>query len=447
MYGQAKKSTKNLKVARMFQHTRIQFKKPNNVLQQAYRYWVFSILFLILFGIHNLSYAQLTCPSGSICMPPTINVITDTSSGTNGAQSVIAFLASNGCPGNMQIVSDWIPMQGSAPRYEYTGSGIAEIFDLSQEIHVTTSSDPQCKQIIANFWRGYDYKFMRFACPSGTLSEVNFGGTVANWAWACATDDTVTQSIYISGLVQIEPGKSLPLQAKVIDYRNNPVAGVIVHIKVEALSFSGGHYHTNDHDVLRTGKLSGIGPEIIATTPTGPNGVFNFTFNAPLVAGTYKFTAWCENKQCTSQGVNTMDVKVDGLIPLPPSVNFFQEIGQTGKHDDNHYLTPAAIDKAQTLAYYYKDPFADYPLLRYNDASLVWGGVFDLDGDWQPPHSEHARGVVIDVRANHLPDAIPVKNYKMFEKLVTQKIGGNYLHESVGTTNEHFHVRLLKKAE
>ena len=60
---------------------------------------------------------------------------------------------------------------------------------------------------------------------------------------------------------------------------------------------------------------------------------------------------------------------------------------------------------------------------------------------WTPPHAEHRRGTVIDMRANGASDAIPAKNYKRFEDLVN-RLGMNDLHEK-----DHFHVRLLGIAE
>lgn len=97
------------------------------------------------------------------------------------------------------------------------------------------------------------------------------------------------------------------------------------------------------------------------------------------------------------------------------------------------------------------------PVLYVNDGSLERGGIFDIYWEnkqkgtartawWIPPHREHRRGTVIDIRANNAEGAIPVANRAIFEKLV-KRLGGNYIHESVGTPNEHYHVRLLGVAE
>jgi hypothetical protein len=271
--------------------------------------------------------------------------------------------------------------------------------------------------------------------------------------WVCNSNLTIV----LLGLATIQPGNSIPLQAKVTDSNGQPYAGAIVHLRVDAVPHSGGHIHGDDSDVKRRGNLDGIGPEAIATSPTGADGIFNFTFNGPGVSGTLNFTAWCDNRTCTQQGPNTIDVKIEGLEPLPASPGLYGLIGSypdgnNSPHPDNHYLTPVAIKNARALAWIYKSTFPGAPLLQYNDASLKWGGVFDINGTWSGDHIEHRRGTVIDVRANRDPlTAIPVENYAWFEKMVKVN-GGNPLYHPPPDAQhprrkEHFHVRLMDRSE
>lgn len=79
-------------------------------------------------------------------------------------------------------------------------------------------------------------------------------------------------------------------------------------------------------------------------------------------------------------------------------------------HPANHYLNGDALGKLMNLARLYKQVYFPFdPVLRLNDASLERGGLFDLGALWAPPHHEHRRGVVIDVRAIGSARAIPQK--------------------------------------
>jgi hypothetical protein len=260
----------------------------------------------------------------------------------------------------------------------------------------------------------------------------------------------LTYTIILQGLATIEPGKSLPLQATVIDSDGQPAAGVSFHLKVDAVPQSGGHLHGDDNAVERRGTLSGIGPEITPTTAA--NGIAGFTFDGTAVSGILKFTAWCENRTCSQQGPNTIDVKIEGLEPLPAWPGLYGLIGSypdgnNSPHPGNHYLTPAAIENAQWLAIIYATEYSSAPRLLYNDASLEWGGVFDLRKNWYTPHAEHQRGTVIDVKANHTPVGIPEENYDGFEWMV-KSFGGNPLYHKPGEpTPEHYHVRLMGRKE
>lgn len=276
-------------------------------------------------------------------------------------------------------------------------------------------------------------------CPTGQRYDDNIKHCTAN---------NSNLTIVLLGLATIQPGNSIPLQAKVTDSNGQPYAGAIVHLRVDAVPQSGGHLHGDDNAVERRGTLSGIGPEITPTT--GANGIAGFTFDGTAVSGILKFTAWCENRTCSQQGPNMMDVKIEGLEPLPASPGLYGLIGSypdgnNSPHPGNHYLTPAAIENAQWLAIIYATEYPSAPRLLYNDASLEWGGVFDLRKNWYTPHVEHQRGTVIDVKANHTPVGIPEENYDSFEWMV-KSFGGNPLYHKPGEpTPEHYHVRLMGK--
>lgn len=231
---------------------------------------------------------------------------------------------------------------------------------------------------------------------------------------------------------QVEPSGSADIIATVKDGQGQPKSGAQVSIKVDVEANSGGHDH---HDATRPkGSLSGGGS-------TGADGTVSFTFGAPEVSGTHTFTAQCDSPACTNNPVTAkIEVKVDGLAALSAS-QLYTFIGANDQHSDNHYLTPTATQNLMKIIEEYN---ATYPTsrLHLNDASLKWGGKFDIAGNWAGDHAEHRRGVVIDIRANGEIGSIPLIIFPAFEQIAKDKAGASAELHSSGT-NRHFHVRLL----
>jgi len=158
-----------------------------------------------------------------------------------------------------------------------------------------------------------------------------------------------------------------------------------------------------------------------------------------------------------------VDVKVPGLLPIPDSTFYtltepdgkggIKVIGDNGNHSGNHYLTPEAASVLWRIAatYYFKYWMDKrvVPLLHLNDASLVWGGRFDANGNWADPHAGHRKGAVIDIRANALPTAIPTMLLKDFKKLADKTLMADGVTSAqaqlhyVGLPTQHYHVLLL----
>ena len=156
-------------------------------------------------------------------------------------------------------------------------------------------------------------------------------------------------------------------------------------------------------------------------------------------------------------------MKVDGLLPIPGSQFYAIEdsagsvIGAVkGKHSDNHYLTGAAIGQLVNLAKIYTqlNPGAK---LYLNDASLVWGGLFDVGNTpWKSPHAGHRLGTGLDIRAANSDanneGAVPAKLFNKLSKKAKEKKIKAALHcmqngiLKIGVicngipNNRHFHV-------
>lgn len=64
---------------------------------------------------------------------------------------------------------------------------------------------------------------------------------------------------------------------------------------------------------------------------------------------------------------------------------------------DTWTLGPADIDRANRTA-----PVFRTDILRLNDISLPWGGLFDVENDFSPSHGGHRWGDQVDIKTTHL---------------------------------------------
>jgi hypothetical protein len=112
---------------------------------------------------------------------------------------------------------------------------------------------------------------------------------------------------------------------------------------------------------------------------------------------------------CGSTYYDTTDIKIDGLELLAPAwedslhggVTYYTLIGSTMSHPINHFGKPSTITTLKQIAWDYYLEFSTYSAfskLEVNDMSLRWGGLFDIGGNWRPPHSEHRYGRQADLR-------------------------------------------------
>lgn len=267
--------------------------------------------------------------------------------------------------------------------------------------------------------------------------------------------DTAAESA--TTLASVEPSKTTNLVAYVYDQRGGSVSSAKVKLQVDVIPNSGGHQH---HDAVRNtehmGKLaSGTGAvaqngKVLTGSTDG--GGFTFSFTAPLPAGDHKITASCTDRTCTQQGPDTVWVGIKRLLPIPTASTVYLLENRDTNHPDNHYLTRDAEARLLALADLYRQQFPNDPVLHLNDASLERGGLFDIQYSgrgttwWTPPHEEHRRGTVIDIRANNQPGATPSKNHKEFKQLASDLGAEAQLH-SPGIANQHFHIRLMGVAE
>jgi hypothetical protein len=254
----------------------------------------------------------------------------------------------------------------------------------------------------------------------------------------------------------IEPGQSYTFSATVTKQGGGaPSIPVPVLVKVDVDPTSGGHSHGD-----------GGRPKGSLSTTSGVTS-FPITFSSTEISGIHTITATCDlcvnSPKAATVQVMIKAAQTGDLITIPASPTLYALTDSNGDvigavknvHTDNHYLTKAAIGKLGNLAILYKTKVNSKMVLYLNDASLVWGGLFDVDVDnpWSTPHSSHDIGTSLDIRAqNSFPikeGAVPITD---FLKFITESKKNHFrvaLHCKGSTQtsvcygrldNRHFHV-------
>lgn len=244
-------------------------------------------------------------------------------------------------------------------------------------------------------------------------------------------------------------GKStLELIATVME-GSTPKAGVAVTFGVEVVAKSGGHGH---HDASRPkGKV------IASENKTDAKGEIKLTFNASDVAGSHTITATCDS--CSNKFVeNKVDVKVPDLAPISPNTSKNADgssqyaftakdpthIGASGGPRGEYYLTAQAATNLDVLVTNFAEE--GWGTVAFNDASLVWGGLYDIENNWMPSHQGHRVGEEIDISFTRANNPISTekrkKIYKTFCEDKKASVPFRILYH-IGGKGPHYHVYLL----
>ncbi len=309
---------------------------------------------------------------------------------------------------------------------------------VSPHVHVDYFS--VSSWIYSGGWHQWRYFFPVQPCPPGQTFEPPAPGS-------CKSKyriEIVPEHTDVTGRGEVEPGGSLGLRAVVYDQSGQVVAGITVNLKNEVQPNSGGHQHHDGRD-----NHKGSVPQ---QGQTGADG-FAFAFTAPIAAGDHTITASCND--CENEDTYPVWVGVKGLVPIPPiptsmpkaTYELYERdgspVGWEKIHPSNHYLTPEAVTKLWNLGFWYSSWYPEASKLHINDASLPYGGVFDLKANWGPKHHEHRRGTVVDIRANGSFGSIPVseEHFGDFEYIAARLRVDARVHNP-NTNLQHYHVRL-----
>jgi hypothetical protein len=172
---------------------------------------------------------------------------------------------------------------------------------------------------------------------------------------------------------------------------------------------------------------------------TGSSGVTSVTFRAPEPSGPVTISGTSTG---STPGSATITVKVPGLVKFFNGP-YYELIGgdtHSGKHSDNHYALQEHIDQLKQLAVLWHAKYGFN--LEYNDASLVWGGLFDYDWEntpWHTPHGGHREGKHTDLRQI----GNPAKGYPpMGDRRLRQlkRFWEDSLHGEVHVEGDHRHL-------
>ena|GEM_PF-2930851 len=153
--------------------------------------------------------------------------------------------------------------------------------------------------------------------------------------------------------------------------------------------------HSQSEQVPSSSEFSYAPSPLTFPTLQGNNVPYYYWVWLP-VFGT-RLVEWSEAwGACVSNREDWIDVKVSDLVSLPGGSGYVL-VGTTTYHPSNHYVSARFQTALQSIGKEWRQSCPKSDLLLYNDMSLVWGGVFDLNRDWNPPHAEHRFGENADV--------------------------------------------------
>ena len=319
------------------------------------------------------------------------------------------------------------------------------------------------------------------ACGNSSPRCIYSAGTYATWFHI---KNSIELSLTATSQTPPDPrpkgaegkdGKStLDLIAKVTE-GGSPKAGVVVGFGIAAEPKSGGHAHGNLGSIQRPkGKLSlstdANGVSITSST-TDANGEIKLRFTADQPAGLHAIVADCTPAGCAATATQVVKVKVPDLIHIPPDygstppryvlIGNYKPVGGATEqinHNDTHFLTEQSWANLKDLI----KTFArlGWGQVGVNDASLEWGGMFDIEGRWLEPvwrqklgkstsggHAEHREGEQVDlsfVRPASVSDALRQAAYDEICEAQGAELPKILWHKNDGYA-PHFHVYLTGK--
>ncbi len=228
------------------------------------------------------------------------------------------------------------------------------------------------------------------------------------------------------------------ITATVIDgVSGSPQAGELVRFNVSN-AVARGHDHTNPAP-----PAAGF----TASCQTDIGGSCTVTFSSE-VSGTYTISASLASDPSVTATASPVTVRIDGLQGL--SAPFYLLTGQfqalrcdgfsrvTSQHSSNHFVDQILSSELESIGRIFNG--ATGQLMRVNDTSLEWGGLFDFDNIWTPPHTQHRVGIHADVEINSddalgLCSPLTAGELKMLKRIIRLVQGRSPVNEG-----DHLHL-------
>lgn len=293
------------------------------------------------------------------------------------------------------------------------------------------SSRVRCAEFVAN---GVDNN--RYSITKSFPDTVELAPT----RYACGKDASNNE---------IKQELKLQCLEKQNDGTRKAVAGCKIQYAFELGDEDGGHAHGYSLRSDRFGKIPELGEGITREIPeTG----LILTYIAPEAAGDVKIRfAAVDSNGRQIQGLNDSLIRlraVTNLLDLRDSSHFGFSIDS--HPGDGFYGTQSLNDAlANTASQYESDltkkfPKLPIPGLSSEAGSLEWGGLFDINRDWEAPHCGHRLGTEIDISMSVFANA---KNGKAAKKILARSIRDAGLALPVPVESlrnpsaNHWHVR------
>lgn len=179
----------------------------------------------------------------------------------------------------------------------------------------------------------------------------------------------------------------------------SPPASVTVTLTVtpptQATEEAGGHAHNTARlkGTLRDQNGQPAAGCVVDSFDAQGMGTCKVTYHPSQVSGVETIIAEADGFPKAQAKVT---VQVPNLIPMPESdIGAWRLTGVEPPHPGSHYGTLETLDRIRAMA-------TDYFTLHgesigVNDISLIWGGLFDIRGNWAPPHDGHRLGRSVDI--------------------------------------------------
>ncbi len=182
----------------------------------------------------------------------------------------------------------------------------------------------------------------------------------------------------------------------VFNDKNEPLPDYPITIKALVRASSGGHDHTSDRP---TGRFIFVNDtSSVLQCNTDVNGKVKLRYLSSGFGGVDSI--FVKGKTNKDTATATIVLRISELQELTEGVHYdlvgmYNPPSVTSQHSTNHFGTTRLIQKLKALAdSLHKE--SSY-VMRVNDMSLIYGGPFDAENNWNTPHQNHRQGVNVDI--------------------------------------------------